>query len=109
MNETPKIPKEIPNTSITSTGTDKTLYERTEGRKFVLEEILITNDSGGIAKIQLWDGASTEGRQKLNINVADTDGKTVHFNNLHREFEYGGVVAQTDSATVEISGSGHEE
>jgi len=101
-----KIPKEIPNVSISETGTDTTVYSRTSGRKFIIKEILVTNDSTAKAKVQLWDGPSADGRQKLNMNIAS--GDTVAFNRLHREFEYGDVIAQTDNATVEISGSGVE-
>ena len=59
-----------------------------------------------MAKVQIWDGASTNGREKFNLNLAA--GETVQLDSLHRVFEYGDVVAQTDSATVEVSGSGKE-
>ena len=77
MSETPKIPKDINDQEITSTGTDVTIYSKTTGRKFVLEELSIWNNSGTVATIELYDGASANGRRKLTVTPADGE-KSVH-------------------------------
>jgi hypothetical protein len=100
------IKKEIPSVSVGAS--DVVLYARTPGRVFKLTELVVTNPSTGTARIQIFDGPSTENRLKLDVELGGEE--TVELDGKHRVFGYGDVVAKVVAGgTIVVSGSGEEE
>lgn len=103
--EEDRIPIDVGEIEVTSTGTDTDLYDYTDIYTVVLEEVTISNNSGGPAEVVLVDRGATN-EQKLSINIAD--GETANIDEIRREFKESGVVqVTTDSQPIKIGGSGY--
>jgi len=96
---------------VTAAATDTTVYEVGSTRKFKLESLCITNNSGGAVTVELYDGPSADGRLKYVITeTSGTAGTQVtrNANDLKGiEFEHS-VVAVASGATVRVFVGGEE-
>lgn len=97
---------------ISTASTDTTIYSKTSGRKLFITGLIITNkNTTNDATVDLYDGASADGRKLLSVIVPSGETLLLNKNILGDSVycEYGDLVAQSDQVTVTITPCGYEE
>jgi len=93
---------------VTTANSDTEVYKRTSGRVFKLRTLQLNNRSAASSRIRLWDGASADGRRKVDLTLA-ADESIIVTDVRGIDFKFGDVIAQATSVPVSIQVGGEEE
>ena len=104
----PRIPKA--SDAVTVGTSDTTIYKVTSGRTFSLKSVILTNPTASDAEVSIYDGASADGRRKLDIMVSAGTTKVLDKNVVEGiEFKYGDVVGVSSVDGVVVTVTGEEQ
>ncbi len=107
--QAPKIPKA--SNAVTVKDSDTTIYKVTSGRTFTAKSVILTNPLTSEARVMIYDGASSDGRKKLDVIVGAGETFALGREELYEgvEFKYGDVVGVGSVSGVVVTIIGEEQ